>query len=360
MSTSASAPVEPVVRVSTLELFFDLVFVFTVTQLTAVLAASPTWGSAARMFMILGIIYWMYDGYAWMTNTVAPTDPIRRGLLLAGMGGFLLIALAIPEAFGAGYFVVNAIHSGLLLRANPAAMRALAPLNLLSATLVLVGGLVEAGIRPWIWLAALLVQGVSPYLHKITEWSINSAHFVERHGLIVIVALGESIVAIGVGAAGLKLDGTLVGTAMLGLVLSFGLWWLYFGGDDTAAEEALEATPVANRARKALHAFGFAHWPLLFGVAAFAAGVKKAIVYASGHVYLEQALLLGGGVAVFLLADVWFRRILLIGTLKFRAAGAVAALASVALGVRSTLAQLVALVAILVAVLLLEKRVRAD
>jgi low temperature requirement protein LtrA len=354
---------ESSVRVSTLELFFDLVFVFTITQLTAVLAAEPTWTSVARTFMVLGIIYWMYDGYAWMTNTVAPTDPVRRGLLLAGMGGFLLIALAVPEAFGAngwafgvGYFVVNAIHSGLLLRANPTAMRALAPLNLLSATLVLVGGLASAGARPWIWLAALLVQGVSPYLHRITEWSIASSHFVERHGLIVIVALGESIVAIGVGAAGLKLDGTLVGTAMLGLVLSFGLWWLYFGGDDTAAEEALDATPVAQRARKALHAFGFAHWPLLFGVAAFAAGVKKAIVYASGHVYLEQALLLGGGVAVFLLADVWFRRLLRIGVLRWRALGAAAALASVALGVRSTLAQLMALALLLGAVLLLEKR----
>jgi len=349
--------------VSTLELFFDLVFVFTITQLTSVLAAELTWTSVGRTIVMLGIIYWMYDGYAWMTNTIAPTDSVRRGLLLAGMGGFLLIALAVPEAFGAngwafgvGYFVVNAIHSGLLLRANPAAMRALAPLNLLSATLVLVGGFLAAGYRPWVWLAALVVQAVSPYLHEIGEWTITSSHFVERHGLIVIVVLGESIVAIGVGAAGLALDATLVGTAMLGLVLSFGLWWLYFGGDDRAAEEALEATPVQQRARTALHAFGFAHYPLLFGVVAFAAGVKKAILYASGHFYLPQALLLGGGVAVFLLADVWFRWVLRISVLRFRALGAVAALASVALGIRSTAAQLVALALVLAGVLLLEKR----
>jgi low temperature requirement protein LtrA len=358
---------ESSVRVSTLELFFDLVFVFTITQLTAVLAAEPTWAGAARTFMVLGIIYWMYDGYAWMTNTLAPSDSVRRGLLLTGMGGFLLIALAIPEAFGAsgwalgiGYFVVNAIHSGLLLRANPDAMRVLAPLNLLSASLVLAGGLAGEGARPWIWLAALGVQGVSPYLHKLTEWTITSSHFVERHGLIVIVALGESIVAIGVGAVGLKLDATLVATAMLGLVLSFGLWWLYFGGDDSAAEEALDATPVALRARKALHAFGFAHWPLLFAVAVFAAGVKKAIVYASSHVYLEQALLLGGGVALFLVADVWFRRILRIGVLRWRALGALLALASVGLGVRSTVAQLVALALVLAAVVVVEKRTARD
>ncbi len=353
---------ESSVKVSTLELFFDLVFVFTITQLTAFLADELTWANAGKAMLMLGVIWWMYAGYAWMTNTVAPTDPVRRGLLLAGMAGFLLIALAIPQAFGpngwafgVGYFVVNAIHSGLLLRAHPAAMRMLAPLNLLSASLVLVGGFVPPEWRLGFWLAALLVQGVSPYLHPLSEWAINSAHFVERHGLIVIVALGESIVAIGVGAAGLPLDKAIIEVAILGLIISFGLWWLYFGGDDVAAEHALDATPSLHRGRKAIHAFGFAHWPLLFGVVAFAAGVKKAIHYADAAVYLPQALLLGGGVAVFLFADVWFRASLRIGTLRYRAIGAAAALATVPLGLASTVGQMLALVAVLGLVLLGEK-----
>ncbi|HCT75362.1 MAG TPA: low temperature requirement protein A [Micromonosporaceae bacterium] len=354
---------ESVVKVSTLELFFDLVFVFTITQLTGILAQDLTWPTVGRVLLILGIILWMYGGYAWLTNVVTPSDAVRRGLLLSGMGGFLLIALAIPDAlhesgwaFGLGYFVVNAIHSGLLLRAAPAAMRQLAPLNLLSASLILVGGFTPGIWRVVLWCAAFLVMVVSPYLHPMSEWTITASHFVERHGLIVIVALGESIVAIGVGAAGLELTGSLIAVALLGLVLSFGLWWLYFGGDDEAAERALDATPSLRRGRVALHAFGFAHYPLLFGIVVLAAGIKKATTYSSGHVYLSQALLLGGGVALFLLADVWFRRVLRIGVLRFRLIGAAAALATVPLGLRFTVEQMLALVLVVGGVLLLEKK----
>jgi low temperature requirement protein LtrA len=354
---------ESSVRVSTLELFFDLVFVFTITQLTAVLAENLTWARAGSALLMLGIIFWMYGGYAWLTNVIAPADAVRRALLLTGMAGFLLIALAIPAAFagsgwafGVGYFLVNAIHSGLLLRAAPAAMRRLAPLNLLSATLVLLGGFAPQNVRALIWLAGLLIILVSPYLHPIGEWTITSSHFVERHGLIVIVALGESVVAIGAGAAGLELTGSLIAAAVLGLILSFGLWWVYFGGDDEAAERALEATPPRQKPRTALHAFGFAHYPLLFGIVVFAAGVKKATLHAAEHIHLSQALLLGGGVAIFLLGDVWFRRILRIGRLRYRLFGAAAALVTVPLGLNFTLGQMSALVAVLAAVLLIEKQ----
>jgi len=353
---------EPGVRVSTLELFFDLVFVFTITQLTAVLAGNLTWEWAGRTLLLMLIIWWMYDGFAWMTNTVAPTDPVRRALLLAGMGGFLLIALSLPKvftddgwAFGVGYFVVNLIHSGLLLRAAPAAMRQLAPLNLLSATLVLAGGFATGPWRLGLWIAAAVVMTVSPYLHPLSEWAINSAHFVERHGLIVIIALGESIVAIGVGASGLALTKTLVEVALLGLVLSFLLWWVYFGGDDVRAEHALDATPSLGRARVALHAFGWAHVPLLYGIIAVAAGVKKATGHADEHIYLAQALVLGGGVAVFLLGDVIFRAILRLGMIRYRFMAAVAALATIPLGVAfSAILQLLGLVLVMTALLVVE------
>ncbi|MCP2324837.1 low temperature requirement protein LtrA [Hamadaea flava] len=355
---------ESVVRVSTLELFFDLVFVFTITQLTAVLAHDLTVGTTLQVLLLLLIIWWMYDGFAWMTNTAAPTDPVRRGLLLLGMAGFLLIALALPDAFGAagwafgvGYFLVNAIHSGLLLRVAPAAMRLLAPLNLVSASLVLVGGFVPDPWRAVLWIAAALVMTASPYLHRLTEWNISSAHFVERHGLIVIIALGESIVAIGVGAGGLELTATLIFVAFLGLVLSFLLWWVYFGGDDSAAEEALDRTPVARRGRAALHAFGWAHVPLLLGVIGLAAGVKKAIGHATDHISVAQALVLSGGVAVFLLGDALFRRILRIGTPWFRFFAGIGALLTVPLGLwLNAVAQLAALVVVVAALLLAERR----
>jgi low temperature requirement protein LtrA len=362
----AAAPQESAVKVSTLELFFDLVFVFTVTQLTAVLAADLSWSTVARVLLMLGVVWWMYGGYAWLTNAVAPTDPVRRGLLLLGMAGFLLVALAIPEAygtsgwaFGVGYFVINAIHSGLLLRANPAAMGQLVWLNLLSASLVLAGGFAPEGWRITLWTAALGVQVVSPYLHPMADWALSAGHFVERHGLIIIVALGESIVAIGVGAADLPLTAELITVALLGLLISFSLWWLYFGGDDEAAEHALETTPSRQRGRKAMNAFGYAHYPLLFGVVALAAGVKKATGYAGGHVYLSQALVLAGGVAVFLLGDVWFRRVLRIGAARYRLVAALLVLATVPLGVIDTIAQLGTLAVILIGLLAIEHLVGA-
>jgi low temperature requirement protein LtrA len=364
MAHPVELPAESTVKVSTLELFFDLVFVFTVTQLTAVLANELTWENTFKSLLLLGIIYWMYDGYAWLTNVASPRDSVRRALLLSGMGGFLLIALAIPDvftgsgwAFGVGYFVVNAIHSGLLLRAAPEAMRLLAPLNLVSASLVLAGGLIGSPTaRLILWCAAFAVMAASPYLHPLHEWNLNSGHFVERHGLIVIVALGESIVAIGVGAAGLPLSAALIAAAMLGLILAFGLWWLYFGGDDEAAEIALDAVPSRERGRVALNAFGMAHYPLLFGIVVFAAGVKKAVHYSEENIYLSQALLLGGGVAIFMLADALFRRILRIGAVRYRVLGAAAALVTVPLGLKFTIAQMVALVLILAVVIATERR----
>jgi low temperature requirement protein LtrA len=346
-----------------LELFFDLVFVFTITQLTTVLAGNLSWPWVFRTLLLMLIIWWMYDGFAWMTNRVAPSDPVRRALLLAGMAGFLLIALALPHAFGAngwafgaGYFVVNLIHSGLLLRFARPAMRHLAPWNLLSAALVLAGGIATGPWRPGLWIVAALVMTVSPYVHPLSEWALNSAHFVERHGLIVIIALGESVVAIGVGIGpDVALTKTLVESALLGLVLSFLLWWVYFGGDDVKAEHALDAVPAKGRARVALHAFGWAHVPLLYGIIAFAAGVKKATGHAEEHIYLAQALVLGGGVAVFLLGDALFRAILHLGVLRYRVLAALAAVATVPLGVAySAILQLLGLVLVMTALLVAE------
>ncbi|HEX2355337.1 MAG TPA: low temperature requirement protein A [Micromonosporaceae bacterium] len=359
--------VEPGVRVSTLELFFDLVFVFTITQLTGVLANDLTVPGALRVLLMLGVIWWMYDGYAWLTNAVAPVSRIRRGLLVTGMAGFLVIALAIPDAFGAtgwafglGYFLVNAVHSGLFIytagERGAAAMRALARFNLLSAGLLLVGGFVPTPARYVVWGAAFVVQWFSPYLSPPAGFSISPAHFVERHGLVVIVALGESIVALGAGAFGLDLNLGLILVAVLALVLSYFLWWTYFGGDDERAEHRLAAEEDATRrAWLALYAYGYAHYALLFGVVAFAAGVKKAIGHAFDHLATPEALVLGGGVAVFLAADVTFRRVLGLAPTGVRAVGALAALATVPIGVLMASAQLAALALVVLAALVVEE-----
>src|SRR5690242_671948 len=142
---------ESAVRVSTLELFFDLVFVFVITQLADSIAHEFDGAGVLHVLLLFGVTWWMYGGYAWLTNAVAPVNTLRRGLLVCGMAGFLTMALAVPRAFGAtgwafgvGYFLVNLVHSGLfLLSGGPTAARAIrgiGPLNLASASMVLVGG----------------------------------------------------------------------------------------------------------------------------------------------------------------------------------------------------------------------------
>jgi low temperature requirement protein LtrA len=365
--TTQPGPTEPVVRVSTLELFFDLVFVFTITQLTAYLADDLSLRGIVRVVLILGVTSWMYGGYAWLTNAVAPTTRFRRTLMLIGMGGFLAIALAIPDAFGAngwlfglGYFVVNAVHSGLFIVAggpgSARAMAKLAPFNFTSATLVLVGGFLPGWWRYAAWGAAFLVMIASPYLNPINEFNISPAHFVERHGLLIIIALGESIIAIGVGVAGLELDLRIVLIAVLGLTLSYLMWWVYFGGDQEQAEHALAAVEPTRRARVALAAFGWAHYFLLLGIVVVAAGVKKAVGHAFDHLTFGQALALAGGLAIYLLGDVAFRRVLRIGRLRYRAIGAVLALATIPVGLAYAGAQIALLIVLLVAVLTVEDR----
>jgi low temperature requirement protein LtrA len=188
----------------------------------------------------------------------------------------------------------------------------------------------------------------------VNEFSISPAHFVERHGLIIIIALGESIVAIGVGATGLVIDVRLLVVVMLGLTLSYLMWWVYFGEGEGAAERALAAVDPARRGRVAVAAYGWAHYFLLLGIIAVAAGVKKAIGHGFDHLTLGQSAAIAGGVACYLLGDVAFRRALRIGVARFRAAGAVLALATIPLGLVLASAQLGAVIIILIAMLYTE------
>jgi low temperature requirement protein LtrA len=369
---ATSHPSEPAnggaVRVSTLELFFDLVFVFTLTRLTAVLADDLTLVGVLRVVLMVGLIMWMYGGYAWLTNAVSPDTRFRRTLVLIGMAGFLAISLAIPDAFGAtgwlfglGYFVVNAVHSGLFIVAGGpgaiVAMRRLAPMNLTSATLILIGGFLPLSARYALWALALAVMIASPYVNPINSFTISPPHFVERHGLLVIIALGESVVAIGVGASAAGIDPGLVVVAVLGLSLSYLMWWVYFGQGDDEVEQAFAAIPDARRGQVAIEAFGWAHFGLLLGIVAVAAGIKKAVSHPVGHLKPAEVLVLAGGVALYLLSDVAFRRILRLGPATYRTGGAAIVLGTIPLGLFiGGGAQLAALILVLMGMLAVEAR----
>jgi low temperature requirement protein LtrA len=351
---------EEVTRVSTLELFFDLVFVFTITQLTAVLFADPTGRGLLRVALMLGVIWYMYGGYAWLTNAVAPDRAGRRLLLLGGMAAFLVLALTIPRAFSGGgpafglaYLAVVSVHAALFTRAASGgvvrAILRLAPFNLASALLVLLAGAVGGAAEYVVWALALALQWAAGRVASAGGFEIAPAHFVERHGLVVLIAIGESVVAVGSGALRERVDAPLAGVAVLGLLLNACLWWTYFGGDDGRAERALAGAPPEGRPALALTAFGYWHLPLLLGVVAVASALREATGHPFAGLDGARALALAAGVALFLLGDALFRRSLGIGSGRWRTALAALALATIPLGVAvAAVAQLAALVGLLV------------
>jgi low temperature requirement protein LtrA len=308
-------------RVEPLELFFDLVFVFALTQVTARMADDLSWGGLLRGLLVLAAIWWAWAAYAWLTNEV---DGRRGGVRLAivvAMIAMLIASLAIPGAFeddallfALAYLGVRLTHV-LLFAAGTEhvdvrdAARALAPVATTAPALLLLASAFDGAAQIAIWIVALLYDYVSGGLRGIAGWRLSPGHFAERHGLIVIIALGESIVAIGVGAAGIALDGGELAAAALGVTVSAALWWVYFDAALERVEERLHATP-RGRARNVLarDSFSFIHMPLVAGVVLLALGVKKTLEDVDDPLKTVSAAALCGGVALYLASDVAFRR----------------------------------------------------
>ena len=358
------------VRVSTIELFFDLVFVFTITQLTSLLVADPTGAGVARVALIFGNVWWMYGGYAWLTNAVPPRETVLRLLMLVGMAGFLVVALAIPDAFGdsgvafgIGYLVVTFVHTGLFLRSSEEstvrAMSRLGPFNTITAGLLLVAGFTSGAAQWTLWAAAFVLHWASPALTPVAGFRIRAKHFVERHGLIVLIALGESVVAVGIGVHGHALSTGLAVTAVLGLALAAALWWLYFDGEDERAERALDAAPDARNPWLALFAFGYAFLPLLGGIIVFAAGMKEAVIRYDEPASAATAWFLAAGVATYVGGLVALRAVLRTGPVAGRLSVACICVPTVVVGLAiSPEVQIATLTLVVVGGILAESRRR--
>jgi low temperature requirement protein LtrA len=354
-------------RVTTLELFFDLVFVFTITQLTAALAHHPDGEGLLQVVLMLLVIWWMYAAFAWLTNAIPPEGTARRLFLLGGMACFLVISLAIPTTFsgdgvvfGVAYLAVVLFHTGLFV-GSPAwntlgDVLSFARFNLIVAGLLIVAGIL--GNDGWayaLWGIALALIWVTPRLLRVEAGDpIRSAsHFVERHGLVVIVALGESVVAVGIGASGQPLTVEMLAVAVLGLALSAGLWWAYFGGDPDEPAAALVAFPAERKARVAVNAFYYCHALILLGIVADAAALERAIAHAFDPLDFARALALGGGSALFFAGDALYRRSLGLGQQAWLMLAGALALATIPLGTEgSALLQLGALTAVVGACLI--------
>jgi low temperature requirement protein LtrA len=358
-------------RVSTLELFFDLVFVFAITQLTGLLSHGHDLNVADgfRVLLVFGALWWMYGGYVWLSNARTPVRAPERLLMLVGMAGFLVMGLAIPHAFGRdgvafglGYLTVVVVHAGLYWQVNRNIARVV-PFNVAAALLIIGAGVVQGRAAYVLWAAALAVEQLSPLFARVRgRFDIQPSHFVERHGALVIVVFGESVVDIGIGAEGHAVTVSLALSAVLGLALAAVLWWAYFGvGDDERAERAMLAADPAARPALALAAYFFAYIPLLLGIVALASGVKQAIVNTGTALPAGPSVALGCGVALFLAGSAAFRHALGIGAERYRLAAAAACLASSVLGVTvSVAAEMALLVLIVAAALAAELRAGAD
>lgn len=356
-------------QVTSLELFFDLVFVFTITQLTETVLPGG-WEATGRAALLLLLLWWMYGGYAWLTNAAPPVTPKRRALLVLGMVGLFVTALAIPHAYGSdrvvfacGYLVVVVVHAGMYVseaaRITRGMVVQLLGWNMLAALIGLVGALFFEDTLVWWWLAAFVVAVVLPRIVPITAmtrpeddggptFELVPGHFVERHGLMLLIALGESVLAIGIGLGtdveSIGLDR--IAFAAISLLLATTLYWAYFGvGEDERAEAALGALPAERAQAAGLASYGYAFWVVLFGIVLSAAGLHHALVHPTEALSWEYAVQLCVGVGVYWVGLGLFRLSLGLGGALTRVAGGVLLGAVTVVGVQAS--GLVALVCLL-------------
>ena len=307
-------------RVTPLELFFDLVFVFALTQVTGFLAANESPEGLLRGALLFAALWWAWEAYAWLTNTLDPEEGAVRLAVFATTGAMLIVALATPSAFGeealvfgVAYFVVRVLHLVLFAiagRDDPdlrSAVLRFAPGAVLGPSLLVIAAFFDGPVELALWAAALTVDYGSALVGRGRGWRLSPAHFVERHGLIIIIALGESIVAIGVGAEGLSLDAANISAALLGMVVAAALWWAYFDWAIFVSQARITDATGAERANLARDLFSYLHMPMVFGIVLFALGMKVTLAHVDEPLGIIPAIGLCGGLALYMAAHVAVR-----------------------------------------------------
>jgi low temperature requirement protein LtrA len=307
-------------RVTPLELFFDLVFVLAITQCTALMSHHQSWSGMAQGLLVLGILWWGWVGYAWLTSVIDPEEGAVRLVMFGAMAALLIVSLCVPDAFGhlaltfaLAYGVFRIAHIALFMLASPDddALRhsvlGLAASTAIGVTLLAAASLFDGLAQGALWALALFLDMAGPFFFGSDGWKLVPGHFAERHGLIIIIALGESIVAIGVGAAGALNLG--IGTAaVLGMALAAAQWGIYFDVVALISAKRLgEAEPGRARNELARDSYSYIHLAMVAGIVLVAFGLKVAIAHDSEHLHAVPAFALLGGVAIYLLGLVAFR-----------------------------------------------------
>ncbi len=277
-------------RVTPLELFFDLVFVLAITQCTALMSHHPTWSGLAQGLLVLGMLWWAWTGYSWLTSVIDPEEGAVRLVMFGAMAALLLVSLCVPEAFGSLalafaliYGVVRSAQIALFMLASPEddALRhsvlGLAASTLVAVTLLALASLFDGLAQGALWALALFLDMAGPYFFGSEGWKLIPAHFAERHGLIVIIALGESIVAIGLGASH-ELTPAVGVAAVLGVALTAAMWWIYFDVVAIVSGKRLAEAEVGRvQNEMARDSYSYLHLVMVAGIVLVALGLKLTI-----------------------------------------------------------------------------------
>jgi len=306
--------------VTPLELYFDLVFVFAFTQVTTVLSNNPTWSGLGHGLLILTALWWAWAAYAWLTNTVDPGVGAVWGALLVAMAAMFVAALAVPDAFGrhgvafgVAFLIVTVMHLTLYALAARGdrdlltAILRIAPWPLTGAALILAAGFVDGEAKALLWLAAIVIGFFGPLLTGVSGWRVQPAHFVERHGLIVIIAIGESLVAIGLGERRVGLTAGVTVAAVLGFVVATSFWLAYFDFFPIRGQQLLSDRTGVQRTALARDIYTYLHLPMVTGIVLFAFSMKTTLAHVGDELDAIPALGLCGGPALYLLAYVALR-----------------------------------------------------
>jgi low temperature requirement protein LtrA len=308
-------------RVTPLELFFDLVFVFALTQVTGFLSDRPTWLGMLQGGALLTALWAAWGGYSWLTNAVPAEEVIpARLVIFCAMAAMFVASLAVPDAFGhygvlfgSAYVVVWLLQVLLYVLATGRepeqrrAMLRLAPGAVGGPVLLIVAGFLDGYAQGALWAVGLAIAYGVAFVRGVSGFRVHAGHFAERHGLIIIIALGESIVAVGVGASGVGLGPRVLVAVVLGIALAAALWWAYFDLAMLTAERRLSAARGEERARLARDAYSLLHLPMVAGIIFAALGIKQTLAHVGDPLGTIPAVALCGGVALYLLGHNAFR-----------------------------------------------------
>jgi low temperature requirement protein LtrA len=307
-------------RVTPLELFFDLVFVFAITRVTALMAHDLSWESIAQGLLVLAALWWGWAAYAWLTNHVSGDDELARVVVFVAMGAMVLAALAVPEAFdehallfALAYLVMRMAHLALYWVSSledpevHVAVGKLLPTAITGPLLLVIAAFLDGVPQAALWIVALAIDYGGPFVRGVAGYRVHPAHFAERFSLIVIIALGESIVAIGVGAGDEALDAAVAIAAVLSLIASAAIWWAYFDVVAMLAQRRLVELQGTARNLLARDAFAYLHLPMIAGIELFALGVEQVVGHVDEPLEAEASAALFGGVALYFVAHVAFK-----------------------------------------------------